>query len=130
MHDFHRVLIIADEAPVFCNLRENCFGLNVSDDMADVPLKRRGFYLRLAKRTEPIYAKHHLTPILVEHQREWVKLAIQRTERVNGAVASLLIKKGADVASLRAFQTRCFQDNLRAFSVGLRPKLHPICIVR
>ena len=95
--NLHGVLIIADEAPVRGDLRGNLFGFNVLDNMSDVPLK--GFCLEvfLSKRAEGIHAEYNLAPFLTEHQGKRVQLAVKWTDRIDGAVACLWFKKGADV---------------------------------
>ena len=97
MDDFHGVLIIADEAPVGGDLRRDRFGFNIINNVADVPLEGFRFEMCFTEWAEGIHAEHNLTPILAEHEGERVELAVERANRIDGAVTRLWIKKGTDI---------------------------------
>ena len=97
MDNLHGVLVIADEAPVGGNLRGDRFGFNIINNVADVPLKGFRFEVCFTERAEGIHTEHNFVPILAEHQGERVELAIKWTNRIDGTVTRLWLKKGTDI---------------------------------
>lgn len=104
MDNFHSVLIIADEAPVDGDLCPNLFGLNVINDVADMPLEGFRFEMCFTERAKDIYTKHNLFSILAEHEGERVELAVERANRIDGAVTRLWFKKGTNVEIFMGFE--------------------------
>ena len=121
MDDYHRLLVITDEAPIGSDLCGNRFGFNVIDNIADVSLECFRFEIFLTERTEGIHTEYDLTPVLAEHEGERIELTVKRTDRINGAVACLWLKKGTDIEIFMAFES-----DLHAFSVCLRTKQHRV----
>lgn len=117
MDNYHSVLIVADEAPIRGDLFGNGFGFDVSNDITDVPLKRFGFEMFFSERAKHIHAEYDFAAIFVKHKRERIELAVEGSDRVDGATACFWLKKWADIEVVMLFEL-----DLRAFSVCLRTK--------
>ena len=97
MDNLHGVLVITYEAPVGGNLCGDRFGFNVINDLPNVPLEGFCFEMCFTERAKGIHTEHNLVPVLVEHKREGIELAVEWTNRIDGTVTRLWLKKGADV---------------------------------